>query len=290
MEPARDQSGASCHRVARLIRNRYAKWGSMNNGTSDETHEFWNRAADDWRIQVGDEGDANRQLNSDPVLWRFAGDVRGRVVLDAGCGTGYLSAQLHGCGARVIGVDFSERMIAIAHASNPDIDYRVDSCSQLATIGDEVCDLVIANYVLMDTPDLDGTMAAFNRVLKPNGLAVLVFSHPCFPQGRAAVGEDGISMSYRWAISYFEVTKCTDPPWAHFTTDFIWFHRPLSAYWKSFQEAGFTVVDFEEPRVSEDRFHLAKSEKVLRSSRTRPYSVAFKLQKTTAVSCIQPTR
>ena len=45
-------------------------------------------------------------------------------------------------------------------------------------------------------------------------------------------------------------------------------------------EAGFTVVDFEEPRVSEDRFHLAKNEKVLRSSMTRPYSVAFKLRKT----------
>lgn len=58
----------------------------------DEVREFWNDVADDWRIQVGDDGDFNRRLNSDPVLWRFAGEVNGLTVLDAGCGTGYLSS------------------------------------------------------------------------------------------------------------------------------------------------------------------------------------------------------
>ena len=33
-------------------------------------------------------------MNSDPVLWELAGDVRGLAVLDAGCGTGYLSGKL----------------------------------------------------------------------------------------------------------------------------------------------------------------------------------------------------
>ena len=60
----------------------------------DDVREFWNRVADDWQIQVGSDGDANRRLNSDPVLWKFVGDVRGLRVLDAGCGTGYLSIKL----------------------------------------------------------------------------------------------------------------------------------------------------------------------------------------------------
>ena len=38
-------------------------------------------------------------------------------------------------------------------------------------------------------------------------------------------------------------------------------------------------MGFEEPRVTEDRYHLAESEKKLRNSKTRPYSVAFKLRK-----------
>ena len=245
----------------------------------EEARDFWNSVAEDWRTQVGDEGDANRRLNSDPVLWAFAGDVRGLEVLDAGCGTGYLANALGERGALVTGIDFSERMIEIARKTNPAVHFLVDSCSELRTIGDEHFDMVIANYLLMDTPDLDGAMAAFNRVLKPGGVAVLVFSHPCFPAGRANLSEDHERIRYDWDFPYFEEKKCTDPPWGHFESDFIWFHRPLSDYWKAFKAAGFDVVDFEEPRITEDRYHLAETEKQLRNSKTRAFSVAFKLQK-----------
>jgi ubiquinone/menaquinone biosynthesis C-methylase UbiE len=251
----------------------------MSNGAYDETRALWNRVADDWRIQVGEDGDGNRILNSDPVLWAFAGDVHGLTVLDAGCGTGYLSKKLHDRGARVIGIDFSERMIEIARAHHPDVDFRVDSCAELRTLADASFDLVIANYVLMDTPDLHGTLHAFHRGLKPDGLAVLVFSHPCFPQERATVAQNGDEITYRWDFSYFEPRKCIDPPWAHFTSEFIWFHRPLSDYWKAFRAAGFVVVDFEEPRVMAEHYHLAKTARQLKDCQTCPASVAFKLQK-----------
>jgi NMT1/THI5 like protein len=72
----------------------YAGERSMSDGEVEETRDLWNRVADDWRIQVGDDGDGNRTLNSDPVLWKFAGDVSGLTVLDAGCGTGYLAKKL----------------------------------------------------------------------------------------------------------------------------------------------------------------------------------------------------
>ncbi len=246
----------------------------------DKTHDFWNSVAADWRIQIGTEGDSNRQLNSDPVLWQFAGDVRGRSVLDAGCGTGYLTQKLCERGAHVRGVDFSERMIEIAKADHPALDFRVDSCSELRTVADASIDLVISNYVIMDTPDLSGTMAAFQRVLRPGGTAVLIFSHPCFPAGRAHWGVDDDEVYYRWAFPYFETRECTDPPWGHFTESFLWFHRPLSDYWKAFVAAGFAVVDFEEPHITEDRYHLAGSPEKLRSNQIRPFSVAFKLLKT----------
>ena len=55
----------------------------MSDKEVTETREFWDRVAADWEIQVGSEGDRNRRLNSDPVLWDFAGEVADLAVLDA---------------------------------------------------------------------------------------------------------------------------------------------------------------------------------------------------------------
>ncbi|OLS22698.1 MAG: hypothetical protein HeimC3_29720 [Candidatus Heimdallarchaeota archaeon LC_3] len=53
--------------------------------------ESWDEKAEDWHIQVGDDGDRNRLYNSDPFLWEFLGDdIKGLNILDTGCGTGYL--------------------------------------------------------------------------------------------------------------------------------------------------------------------------------------------------------
>lgn len=263
----------------------------MSDRDQDETQEFWDRAASDWKLQVGGEGDANRRLNSDPVLWRFAGDVRGLTVLDAGCGTGYLSNKLAEAGARVIGVDFSEQMIALARKDYPARELRVDSCAALATVPDSSIDLVVSNYVLMDTPYLDETVVAFRRVLRPGGAAVLVFSHPCFPGGRADSPEGDSSVTrYTWPFPYFHATKCVDPPWAHFKTEFIWFHRPLSDYWKAFTRAGLQVVDFDEPRITEERYHLASSAQHVQRLQSRPFSVAFKLEKASRERCVAADR
>jgi ubiquinone/menaquinone biosynthesis C-methylase UbiE len=242
-----------------------------------ETRDFWDRVAADWQIQVGSDGDRNRVLNSDPVLWRFLGDVQGHSVLDAGCGTGYLSRKLHERGARVTGIDLSARMIEIARAQSAGIDFRVDSCTELRSLDDGLFDRLVSNYVLMDLPDLSGALSAFHRVLKPGGLAILVFSHPCFPQGMA--GREGDAVRYFWAFSYFEERKIVDPPWGHFTADFIWFHRPLSTYWKAFVTAGFQIVDLEEPRIMADRYERARSPDELLNARVRPCSIAFKLRK-----------
>jgi SAM-dependent methyltransferase len=244
-----------------------------------DTRDSWNELAADWDIQVGDEGDRNRILNSDPVLWAFAGDVAGRDVLDAGCGTGYLSRKLKAKGARVRGVDFSEKMIEIALAKDPEIDFRVDSVAELVTVADESVDLVLSNYVLMDCGDLEGTAQSFARVLRRGGAAVAIFSHPCFPGGHMKTSEDARQVEVHWEFPYFERNRVVDPPWAHFTREFIWFHRPLSDYWKAFKAAGFEVEDLEEPRLTEERYHLAENERRLARSRCLPWSIAFKLRK-----------
>ena len=124
----------------------------MSNDAYDETHDLWNRVAHDWRRQVGEEGDANRPLNSAPVLWAFAGAVTGRTVLDAGGGTGYLSKKLQDRGVQVTGIDCSERMSEIARAHHPALDFCVDSCTELHTRTDSSSrEILVAKMVLQYT-------------------------------------------------------------------------------------------------------------------------------------------
>jgi 2-polyprenyl-3-methyl-5-hydroxy-6-metoxy-1,4-benzoquinol methylase len=190
----------------------------MANFDDKQILELWDHKARDWDIQVGDDGDSNRILNSDPVLWSFAGNVAGLSVLDAGCGTGYLARQLCLKGASVTAVDFSPQMIEIAqfraNQNNLNIDFNLDSCTELKSLPDEQFDMIISNYVLMDLLDFEEAIKAFNRVLKPSGIAIIVFSHPCFPQGSSTtVNEDG-TVFYGWDSSYFERTQRNDRPYS----------------------------------------------------------------------------
>ena len=72
-----------------------------------EDRGLWNEKAELWDLHIGDEGDRNRRRHVNPTIWRMLGPVEGLRVLDAGCGTGYLSAKLAQDGAAVTAVDYS---------------------------------------------------------------------------------------------------------------------------------------------------------------------------------------
>ena len=242
--------------------------------------ERWSAIAELWHEQVGDEGDRNRIANSDPWLWRFLGPVDGLSVLDAGCGTGYLSRKLAAAGARVIAVDYSRGMVDLARRRAPELDVRQGSVSALPEIAAESVDRYVSNYVWMDAADPSGAAREMARVLVSGGIAVVVISHPCFPGDLASDHPDGPQkVIYTWEYNYFESQRVVAPPWGRFTTEFVHYHRPLSAYFRAFRDAGMTVDDFAEPRADPDRFPPETTERHRVIYQVRPYSAVFRLLK-----------
>ena len=67
------------------------------------------------RQTVREGRDAMRAL----MLSRLPGDLRGARVLDAGCGTGAMTAELAARGADVVAVDISPQLVGIAEARLP---------------------------------------------------------------------------------------------------------------------------------------------------------------------------
>lgn len=246
--------------------------------------ESWDEKAEDWHIQVGDDGDNNRLYNSDPFLWKFLGEeIKGKKILDAGCATGYLSRKLAKKGGVVTGVDISSKMIKIAEELTIDgslnIKYYSMSIHDLTGLEEGYFDILVSNYVLMDAPDVDATINSFYRVLKKDGRAIIVITHPCFPQSKfTQLRKDG-SVHYKWVYPYFEEKKEIIDAWGHFKSKFIGYNRPLSYYWKLFKKNKFLVTNFDEPVVNDSTRGELDDNKFF-EYRMRPNSVIFELRKT----------
>jgi toxoflavin synthase len=82
---------------------------------------------------------------------KLIGDVEGKRVLDVACGEGHFTRLLRNAGAAVVGIDISERMIALAReqeARQPlGIEYRVEDARTV--VGQADFDLVVGAWLLV---------------------------------------------------------------------------------------------------------------------------------------------
>ncbi|WP_425099391.1 magnesium protoporphyrin IX methyltransferase [Tropicibacter sp. S64] len=87
----------------------------------DQTaHRTWERLTSDAPVsRIRETVRRGRDAMRAQLISRLPQDLHGMRVLDAGCGTGQLSADLAARGAEVVGVDVSPRLIDIAQARLP---------------------------------------------------------------------------------------------------------------------------------------------------------------------------
>lgn len=103
-------------------------------------------------------------------LYRKAGLRRRAAVLDAGCGTGEVTAEIAGLtGGSVTGVDFETRFIEYAAERHPGIRFIHADCEDLP-FDDGAFDLVTCHFLLMWVPKPARAVVEMARVLEPGGI------------------------------------------------------------------------------------------------------------------------
>jgi ubiquinone/menaquinone biosynthesis methyltransferase len=121
--------------------------------------------------------------------WKAALIARARIrpgerVLDLACGTGDLAFAAGRCGAEVVGVDLTSRMIELAKVR---ARQEMDAARIVWSVGDMThlpvaaasFDVVTTGYGLRNVPDLAVALAEIHRVLRPGGrLYSLDFDRP----------------------------------------------------------------------------------------------------------------
>ncbi|MBS1191668.1 MAG: 3-demethylubiquinone-9 3-methyltransferase [Rhodocyclaceae bacterium] len=99
--------------------------------------------------------------------------LAGKEVLDVGCGGGLLSEGMAARGARVTGIDLSDKPLGVARLhlleSGLKVDYRKISAEDLAAERPASFDVVTCMEMLEHVPDPASTIAACSRLVKPGG-------------------------------------------------------------------------------------------------------------------------
>lgn len=107
--------------------------------------------------------------------------IKGREVIDFGCGTGRSTKFLRKLGFNTIGVDIAEDMLKKARELDPTGDYRLIEEGDLSQFEDNAYDLALSAFTFDNIPTMEKKVKNFRelgRVLKNTGRIVNLVSSP----------------------------------------------------------------------------------------------------------------
>ncbi|WND39792.1 class I SAM-dependent methyltransferase [Streptomyces sp. BB1-1-1] len=174
-----------------------------------------------------------------PAMLTLAGDVAGHRVLDAGCGSGPLTAALRDRGAVVTGIDASAGMLALARRRlGDDVALHLADLSDRLPFDDGAFDDVVASLVLHYLGDWEPTLAELRRVLRPGGRLIVSVDHPVTAYTIRDPRPDyfaNTSYTFDWMLG------------GQSTPMRLW-RKPLHAMIDAFTTAGFRLSVISEPQ------------------------------------------
>jgi SAM-dependent methyltransferase len=188
-----------------------------------------------------------------PALSALLPDLRGRRVLDLGCGFGWFCRWARQKGAAyVLGIDVSEKMLARARATTADlaITYTKTDMEDLELAANSF-DVVYSSLSLHYVENLSGLMSQTHRSLIPGGTLAFSVEHPIF----TAPSEPNWSLNAAgrniWPVDGYldEGPRSTD--WL--TKCVIKQHRTLATYLNMLIQIGFVISRVEEWGPTEEQ-------------------------------------
>jgi ubiquinone/menaquinone biosynthesis C-methylase UbiE len=215
-----------------------------------------------------------------PYILELIGDIRGKRVLDVGCGTGFYSLWLSEKGAKVLGIDSSQEMIKIAKekASKKELNakFLIGNVTDMK-VEDGVFDVVLSTLVLMNVKELDKAVSELVRVTRNGGDIIISVQHPILTAGDWE-RESGQKL-FRKLDNYF-VERELEVVWEDEKKEpvpFKFYHRPLQAYIQPFLKRGCVLTNLIEPYPHEAYKTLNPRE--YEDTKRVPHFIIFKFRK-----------
>jgi ubiquinone/menaquinone biosynthesis C-methylase UbiE len=214
-----------------------------------------------------------------PAMKRLIGDVRGKKLLDAGCGFGSYSIYCSRQGATVTAVDISPTMIELAHKeaaeAGVDIDFRIGDATNLKGIPDDTFDMAISSIAACFNMPL--FFKEIGRVLKSEASFCFSDVHPILGSGQKV----GPEKDPAWLVDrYFQRGTRTAAnvfgkinPWDE-DYQWQWEQYTLGDYCTALRQAGFLIEALWEPEPDPAISHL--NPKLYERARRYPFFVLIR--------------
>lgn len=207
----------------------------------------WETYADLYHQGKGLAGDDLHNDLIQPILDDFLGDYSSQIILDAGCGNGFLSYQLARSAKKVVGIDVSEKLLRYANENRKgeNVSFKKADLTQKLSFQDSQFDIVVSVMVLQYLPQISRFASECSRILKPNGELIVVIDHPChalFLRAQELVGKK--DKKFITSDSYFKsgIRKKLSL-WNKVILQY--YHRPVSFYLNGFTDY-FRLVELKE--------------------------------------------
>jgi trans-aconitate methyltransferase len=164
-------------------------------------------------------------------------------VLDIGCGTGYLTAQVAKAVGCCWGIDVSEHSIAIAKESYEDAHIHFIHSSLCDFSPQRTFDICLSNMVLSSDPHWKTSLKKANSLLNKNGCLLIMLPHPSFwPQYWGYYDKPWFNYNEEVFIEHdFSISLAKNMGKSTFI------HRPLSCYLNEILASGYSIEKIEEP-------------------------------------------
>jgi SAM-dependent methyltransferase len=239
--------------------------------------QSWNETADSYQADHGSFLEERGGLAWG--VWQIPeselnvlGDVRGKDMLELGCGAAQWSIALARAGARPVGLDLSDRQLEHARTAMARAGLSfplVHASAEHVPLPDASFDIVFCDYGATTFADPYRTVPEAARLLRPGGLFAFSHSSPILSITWAA---DAERAGDRFVADYFGMRQFE-------YEDSIDFNLPYGEWIALFHKSGFELEDLIETRPPADAVSTYRDEVQRDWSRRWPAECLWRMRR-----------
>ncbi len=194
----------------------------------------WHANAAPWTVAVRQGQIQSRALVTDRAIVEAVLSRAPKLVLDIGCGEGWLARALAAHAIEVLGVDIVPGLVERAQQAGGG-EFRVASYEQIAGGMTPVrADLVVCNFALLGKESVEGLLGSMPRLLTRHGTLAIQTLHPLVACGQHPYRDGWREGSW----DGFDAAFSNAPPW---------YFRTLESWLKLFVDNRLRLLELREP-------------------------------------------